>query len=204
MLTNIPKLLRASIKQEVGKFLKTSGFRAQGASYVAQPADTRLVVEPQYSRDNDSAHARVAVNLLVIVPSILRFEDPTLDDARQQAGDPHVRTRLRSVSGDDWWSASDEGDLLQVTSSIIERLATSGLGFLATLSTETAVRDLWLRREFPGLTGLSGFLNLTVLLKKYGPAAAMADAERDLLKAAGESHERMARAHLARLQAWSA
>jgi hypothetical protein len=127
-----------------------------------------------------------AVNLGVESKRLLQREEE--DPPTVTAEKCHWRKRLTSAEteSDLWLTVDGAESAYTAARATALNLRDRGLPALATLSSDAALRDLWLSGRGPGLTRVERLLNLAVLTSQIGPAEE-AEAAVRVLKAMCES-----------------
>jgi hypothetical protein len=154
------------VRDEVQPDLLQKGFVRKGLLFSRQLEEVWHFVGFQKSRSSDT----FTVNLGVASKRILRFlEGP----AKPSFDDCHWNERLGFLSpqrDDLWWTLSDPASMAEA----LLLLKMHGLPSLEALSSDLALRDLWLTGQSPGLTEMQRLVCLSTLLASLGPADQLA------------------------------
>lgn len=165
-------LFQKIVKESISPFLAERGFSRKATTFRRELGEVMHLVEVQKSRRSSASTVVFTVNLGVASLRLLRRAEK---DPVQWAWDAcHWRERLGDVAGagsDVWWSISDEASAAAASSQVTQWLAASGLPALDALSTDAALRDLWLSDRSPGLTEGQRLVSLADLLREIGPAS---------------------------------
>jgi hypothetical protein len=146
------------------------GFKRTGLVFMRSRDDVIHLVSVQKSKYSTANAVTFAVNLGVASRHLLQVLG---DEARRPTVDRcHWRVRLASIrdrARECWWTIDAATNADSIASEVIESLEAIGLPALDLLSSEVALRDLWLEGRSPGLTSVQRLMNLSALLDKYGP-----------------------------------
>lgn len=178
----MPELLVHFVRQ-IKPFLRSKGFAGTGVKYHIRYGANRGLIQFQSSVSSTRRQAKITVNLGVWSRSVATFDDPAVDDRNVKLDDCQWRVRLGNLLSpprDEWWVIDESSQDLTAKHRIEEALLDLGLPELERLSTDGALRDLWLSGQSPGRTEFQRLYGLSILLSQLGPSDALPDVLRDL------------------------
>jgi hypothetical protein len=173
-------LFQAVLRERVQRFLKEEGFLKKNATFRRMKPEVVHMVGVQKSRKSSPDGIVFAVNLGVASALLLRRSQ--IDPSSNTVEECQWRRRLSTAeSGEEtWWTIHDALSMQRAGDEIVRALRDRGLSMLDDLSTDVALRDLWLSGQSPGLTDVQRLLNLAILTRELGPADEASSAIRAL------------------------
>lgn len=159
------------VKECVRPLLNEHGFKRRGNSFVSKKNDIWFLINFQKSRKSSVDEVVFTINLGIASSVLFNFfskeiKQPTIEDC-------HFRQRigfLLAQRGDKWWTINSDTEINKLCDELKSCLIEHALTELENYSSNESLRDLWLSDRCPGLTDTQRLMNLTVLLKKIGPA----------------------------------
>jgi hypothetical protein len=164
----LPDLIRAQVKP----LLAAHGYRQKGLLFIREREEVWQLVGFQKSVQSTAEATSVTVNLSITSKRIVKF---LKEDWKPSMQSYHWLERIGMLGPqhkDTWWwltSTSMEGML-----EIVDLIQHAGLSELEKLSSDSALRDLWLSGYSPGLGEEERLVNLSALLAEIGPSEALA------------------------------
>ncbi|MBE7448008.1 MAG: DUF4304 domain-containing protein [Kofleriaceae bacterium] len=161
-------VFRSALRERVQPFLKQSGFSKKHSTFMRMKPEVVHLVSVQKGRKSTAGEISIAVNLGVASVRLLRRSER--DPLATTIEECQWRRRLTGESKEEpWWTLRDLRSAQTVSDEVAAALRVCGLPILDELSTDAALRDLWLSGQSPGLTDVQRLLNLSVILREIGP-----------------------------------
>jgi thioesterase domain-containing protein len=128
--------------------LKGNGFKKRASVLSREVGDVVQLVSLQSSQQSTSDCIRVTVNIAVCIPRLLQDGLPSVWDGHwhKRIGD------FAAVPADRWWTIASAENAAQAASEICETLEASVVPTLQSLSSSSALLQLWRSGQSPGIT----------------------------------------------------
>jgi hypothetical protein len=191
------------LKVEVTPLLKGRGFARAGSYFRRRRDGNWALIHFQRSVKSSASRTLFTGTLGVWSRRVAHFvgrdpqvEKPIIDEC-------HWTCRLGELldePDDRWWSFTGDSPDQSASKEVVDLVESRALPLLDRMSTDEALRDLWLSGTSPGLTDFQRLVYLSALIHEIGPRSLLRPVADELDRVTrGKSVAAAARAHLARI-----
>jgi len=178
-VSNIPNVLfNELLKEIVSPLMRERGYTRRRNTFYLPYAGNYGLINFQKSVSNNSETLRFTINLGVASARLLDFLATKHQGLDLLIDDCHWSSRIGfflSPPHDKWWTINAGTSLAEVGREINGCLIEIAVPEVEKHLSDTALRDLWLSGNSPGLTSFQRLVYLSLLLKTIGPRDLLED-----------------------------
>jgi Domain of unknown function (DUF4304) len=140
-----------SLEKDVYALLAPAGFKKNKKKFRSDKDEVVVVVALQKSRSSTASSIEFTINASIYLKRLLDPEYDDVENLSDYGGHCYWRIgNMLEIPSDLWWRIEDRADATDTNSEVLKAVRGTMLPFLAKLSSERAVLELWQSGSCPG------------------------------------------------------